>query len=175
MSDRARNLLHGATAVTFAAGFVFIVGAIALAGVNLSLAFGVWSESLGVPLVAALAAFSVIECWVWLAARLRVATWPAWRTLAGVAALAYLIFFAAPVANAYLGRAFLIGVVILAFAAPAALVRLAQARGFDQNLTTRLKCFHRENKRAAFAALSVVELAGLEPATSWVRSRRSPS
>src|SRR5215211_2520909 len=149
MSDRARNLLHGATAVTFAAGFVFIVGAIALAGVNLSLAFGVWSESLGVPLVAALAAFSVIECWVWLAARLRVATWPAWRTLAGVAALAYLIFFAAPVANAYLGRAFLIGVVILAFAAPAALVRLAQARGFDQNLTTRLKCFHRENKRAA--------------------------
>ena len=32
-----------------------------------------------------------------------------------------------------------------------------------------------ETEKAAFAALSLVELAGLEPATSWVRSRRSPS
>jgi hypothetical protein len=32
-----------------------------------------------------------------------------------------------------------------------------------------------ENERPAFAGLSVVELAGLEPATSWVRSRCSPN
>jgi hypothetical protein len=31
--------------------------------------------------------------------------------------------------------------------------------------------FLRDDERAAFAALSLVELAGLEPATSWVRSR----
>ena len=32
-----------------------------------------------------------------------------------------------------------------------------------------------ENKRLDFAGLLTMELAGLEPATSWVRSRRSPS
>jgi hypothetical protein len=33
----------------------------------------------------------------------------------------------------------------------------------------------RKVKRAALAALLMMELAGLEPATSWVRSRRSPN
>ena len=32
-----------------------------------------------------------------------------------------------------------------------------------------------ETEKAAFAALSLVELAGLEPATSWVRFRRQAS
>ena len=32
-----------------------------------------------------------------------------------------------------------------------------------------------ENKRPAFAGPSLMELGGLEPPTSWVRSRRSPS
>jgi len=32
-----------------------------------------------------------------------------------------------------------------------------------------------ENKKARSAGLFLMELAGLEPATSWVRSRRSPN
>jgi hypothetical protein len=34
---------------------------------------------------------------------------------------------------------------------------------------------HLENETPALAGASAMELAGLEPATSWVRSRRSPN
>jgi hypothetical protein len=130
MPDRARNWLQSASAftvaaarVTWAAVLVLVVGAVALVGVNLALAFGVWGETLGAPLVAALVAFALIECWAWLRVKLGVDEWPAWRVLAGTAGLTYLVFLVFPIAYAFLGTPFLICVVVVAVAA--LLVRLA--------------------------------------------------
>jgi hypothetical protein len=44
---------------------------------------------------------------------------------------------------------------------------------WDELSTGSVACM--ENERPAFAGLSSMELGGLEPPTSWVRSRRSPS
>jgi hypothetical protein len=42
-------------------------------------------------------------------------------------------------------------------------------------MTTPERVARIENETPALAGASAMELAGLEPATSWVRSRRSPN
>jgi hypothetical protein len=45
--------------------------------------------------------------------------------------------------------------------------------GREDLISAPLECLLEANKKALFPGLSLMELAGLEPATSWVRSRRS--
>ena len=54
-------------------------------------------------------------------------------------------------------------------------VQTFRAQLLDQTLTMGQIVSTVETEKAALAALSLVELGGLEPPTSWVRFRRKPS